>query len=80
MNSTFVNPSLGFPCEKCDFIVKYKSGIHLYLKAQHKESSQNESEISEMYTHFEPDDVVDEEPVYIQEYNCVSLLQMLKLI
>jgi hypothetical protein len=55
----------------CEFMAKSKSGLHLHLKAKHKECSQNDSEISEIQTHLEPDDVVvNEEPVYIQEHNC----------
>ena len=38
MNSTFLNPSVGFPCEKCDFIAKSKGGLQVHTKAKHKEN------------------------------------------
>ena len=33
LNNTFLNPSVGVSCEKCDFIAKSKGGLQLHIKA-----------------------------------------------
>ena len=38
MNTTFFNPSVGIPCENCDFIAKNKSGLQVHMRAKHREN------------------------------------------
>ena len=39
MNSTFVNPFVGIPCEICDFIAKNKGGLQVHIRAKHKDNT-----------------------------------------
>ena len=32
LETTFSNPSMGFPCENCDFTAKSKSGLKTHIK------------------------------------------------
>ena len=36
LEATFVNPSMGFACENCDFIAKSKSDLKTHIKKKHK--------------------------------------------
>ena len=36
LESTFINPSMGFSCEKCEFIAKNKGGLKTHIKMKHK--------------------------------------------
>ena len=36
LEETFNNPSIGYPCENCDFIGKSKSGLKTHQKKKHK--------------------------------------------
>jgi hypothetical protein len=46
MNTTFVNPSMGFPCEKCDFNANSKGGLQLHIRSKHKEIIENSDTIA----------------------------------
>ena len=36
LDQTFFNPSLGFSCEKCDFVAKNAGGLKTHIKRKHK--------------------------------------------
>ena len=36
MDKTFINPSLGYSCEKCDFVAKNAGGLKTHIKRKHK--------------------------------------------
>ena len=36
LESTFINPSMGFSYEKCEFIAKNKGGLKTHIKMKHK--------------------------------------------
>ena len=36
LDQTFVNPSLGYSCEKCDFVAKNAGGLKTHIKKKHK--------------------------------------------
>ena len=48
MDSTFFNPSVGFNCEKCDFIAKSKGGLKVHVKAKHTEIKEMKDQSSEI--------------------------------
>ena len=36
LETKFINPSMGFSCEKCEFIAKNKVGLKTHIKKKHK--------------------------------------------
>ena len=36
LDRTFLNPSLGFSCKKCDFVAKNAGGLKTHTKRKHK--------------------------------------------
>ena len=70
-NSTFINPSVGFPCENCDFNAKSNGGLQTHIRAKHKEISENSENCENSENHLEPDIVVLDS-VVVNSFKCKS--------
>ena len=36
LDTTFLNPSMGFSCKKCEFVGKNEGGLKTHVKKKHK--------------------------------------------